>query len=135
MRERTRARQLAVQYLYQYDLLKDKAADVDEFLASEGADGVAASFARLLVEGCRAHWDELNKAIGEISEHWMLNRMPVTDRNVLRVGTYELKYCDDIPSKVTINEAIELAKTFGGKDSGAFVNGLLDKISRMLESE
>ncbi len=135
MRERTRARQLAVQYLYQYDLLKDKASEVDDFLADEGAEGEVASFAQMLIRGCREHWDELNQTVVEVSEHWQLNRMPVVDRNVLRVGAYELKYCDDIPSKVSINEAIELAKAFGGKDSGGFVNGLLDKIRAKYEDE
>jgi len=135
MRGRTRARQLALQYLYQYDLLRDNAADLDEFLAAEGADAEVASFARTLVDGCRTHWDELNQTIADVSEHWQLKRMPVIDRNVLRIGIYELRHCDDIPSKVTINEAIEIAKAFGGKDSGGFVNGLLDKVRLKNESE
>jgi len=135
MRDRSQARQLAVQYLYQYDLLKDKSADPDMFLADEhGRDDVAA-FARQLVDGCRSHWDELNQAIVDASEHWELRRMPVVDRNILRVGVYELLHCPDIPAKVVINEAIELAKNFGGKDSGSFVNGLLDKIRLKVRTE
>jgi transcription antitermination factor NusB len=135
MRGRSKARQLAVQYLYQYDLLKDKAADVGLFLSDECTEADVAAFARQLVEGCRSHWEELNQAIVEASEHWDLRRMPVIDRNVLRVGVYELKYCPDVPAKVAINEAIELAKTFGGKDSGGFVNGLLDKIRLKVRPE
>lgn len=135
MRGRSKARQLAVQYLYQYDLLKDKASDLETFLADENAEEDVAAFARQLVEGCRLHWDELNEAIVEASEHWEIRRMPVVDRNVLRVGVYELKYCPDVPLKVAINEAIELAKTFGGKDSGGFVNGLLDKIRMTVREE
>jgi len=135
MRGRSKARQLAVQYLYQYDLLKDKASDLEAFLGNENAEEDVATFARQLVEGCRSHWDELNAAIVEASEHWDLKRMPVIDRNVLRVGVYELKYCLDVPAKVAINEAIELAKAFGGKDSGGFVNGLLDKIRLAVRKE
>jgi transcription antitermination factor NusB len=135
MRGRSKARQLAVQYLYQYDLLKEKAADLNVFLANESAEEDVGAFARQLVEGCRAHWDELNQAMVEASEHWEIRRMPVVDRNILRVGIYELKYCNDIPAKVAINEAIEMAKSFGGKDSGAFVNGLLDKIRVKVRGE
>lgn len=126
---------MAVQYLYQYDLLKDKSADPDMFLADEHAQDDVAAFARQLVDGCRSHWDELNQAIVDASEHWELRRMPVVDRNILRVGVYELMHCPDIPAKVVINEAIELAKNFGGKDSGSFVNGLLDKIRLKVRTE
>ncbi len=125
---------MALQFLYQLDLLGDSAGTLDEFLdmqewdeAGESRDDVAA-YARSLGEGCREKWDELNETIAAVSEHWKISRMPAIDRNVLRIGAYELLYLDDIPDKVAINEAIELAKRFGGKDSGGFVNGILDKI-------
>ena len=134
MRSRTLARQMALQFLYQLDLLGDSACTMDEFLArqdwdetGESRDSVAA-YARKLGEGCREKWDELNETIAAVSEHWKISRMPAIDRNVLRIGAYELLHLDDIPDKVAINEAIELAKKFGGKDSGSFVNGILDRI-------
>ena len=134
MRSRTLARQMALQFLYQLDLLGDSACTMDEFLAGqdwdetgESRDSVAA-YARKLGEGCREKWDELNETIAAVSEHWKISRMPAIDRNVLRIGAYELLHLDDIPDKVAINEAIELAKEFGGRDSGSFVNVILDRI-------
>lgn len=86
-------------------------------------------FATELVRGVMDQRDALDTRIEAASEHWRLARMPVVDRNVLRLGTWELVQRADIPTSVTINEAIELAKRFGGAESRAFVNGLLDRIA------
>lgn len=86
-------------------------------------------FATELVRGVMDDRDALDTRIEAASENWRLARMPVVDRNVLRLGTWELVQRADIPTSVTINEAIELAKRFGGAESRAFVNGLLDRIA------
>ncbi len=129
MRSRTKARQVALQFLYQWDLIGEQACEAESFIRKSEAQGVAATFALELIEGCRALITELDKTIRAASDHWTIERMPVIDRNILRLGAYELLHRPDVPPKVAINEAIELAKTYGGKDSGAFVNGILDKIN------
>ena len=95
-------------------------------------DPEAKRFAAELVEGVWTHVRELDAIIQEHSHNWRVDRMSRIDRNILRLGIFELKYRDDIPRKVTLNEAIELGKTFGAEESGAFVNGLLDKVSQVL---
>jgi len=85
-------------------------------------------FARDLVLGCWKHREELDSRIAVVAENWEIHRMAVIDRNILRMATYEILHCPDIPPKVSINEAIELAKRFSTADSGAFVNGVLDRI-------
>ena len=85
-------------------------------------------FARELVEGVLEHLQEIDGCIRSVAENWDMGRMAVVDRNVLRLGTYELVYRPDIPGKVTINEAVDLAKRYGTAESGTFVNGILDRI-------
>lgn len=89
-------------------------------------------FAQRLAFGVHARRDEIDALLAESSANWKLGRMPVVDRNVLRVAAFELLACPDIPGSVTINEAIEVAKRFGGADSGAFVNGVLDALAQKL---
>lgn len=85
-------------------------------------------FVEELVEGVKKHWEEINAAITKYAPEWPLEQITIVDRNVLRLGIYELKYSLNIPAKVAINEAIELAKNFGGESSGKFVNGVLGAI-------
>ena len=87
-----------------------------------------AAFSACLVEGVRAHREEIDQMIKKYAKNWSLERIAVIDRNILRFAIYELRYLKEIPAKVTINEAIEIAKTYGSEDSGAFVNGILDQI-------
>ena len=94
---------------------------------SEGVD-----FANQLVHAYADHEDEINEIIRSASHHWRLERMPIVDRNVLRVAIVELREMGDIPKRVTLNEAVELAKRFGSEGSGAFVNGVLDRIATEL---
>ena len=94
---------------------------------SEGAD-----FANQLVRAYADHEDEVNGLIRSASHHWRLERMPIVDRNVLRVAIVELREMNDIPKRVTLNEAVELAKRFGSEGSGSFVNGVLDRIATEL---
>jgi transcription antitermination factor NusB len=136
LRKRTRARELALQALYQIDLRKDLAdTEIDQFLEKESDDTGMFNFARDLVVGCRARLDEIDASIKEVAENWDIHRMAVLDRNILRLAVYELKYLEDVPPKVTINEGVELGKRFSTASSGAFINGILDRIKRELSGE
>lgn len=132
--KRILARRAAVQILYQSEITGVPADKlVDEGLVPEEAK--ANEYARELVCGVSAHRAELDRAIGESSQNWAIDRMPVVDRSVLRLAVYEMRYVDDVPQSVAINEAVELAKAFGGEDdSHRFVNGILGRIARDSES-
>ena len=129
MKSRTRGRELALQFLYQVDL-RGKSANVerDQFLREEEPDKEARSFAQARIDGVLETQPELDAAIQEVAQNWDISRMAVIDRNVLRIATFELLHCKDIPPKVAINEAIEIGKRFSTSNSGAFINGILDKI-------
>lgn len=129
MRNRTIARELALQALYQLDLRGDEIFDeIDAFCKNSTDKYDIYKFSISLVNGCRSYLKEIDEKISSVTEHWELHRMAVIDKNILRLGVYELLYREDIPPKVSINEAIELAKKFSTKNSGIFVNGILDKI-------
>lgn len=129
MKKRTRSRELALQFLYQLDLRGDDLlAEAKDFLRNEERDAETQRFALRLVEGTFEHWDEIDKTIQGVAQNWNIARMAVVDRNVLRLATYELLHCKDIPPKVAINEAIELGKRYSTSNSGGFINGILDKI-------
>src|SRR5262245_33268931 len=129
MKKRTRARELALQFLYQLDLCgKEVLPDAKSFFRSQEDDQSAREFAIQLVLGVVAHQDEIDHAICAVAQNWELTRMAAIDRNVLRMAAYELLCCADIPPKVAINEAIELGKRYSTQNSGAFINGILDKI-------
>ena len=129
MRKRTLGRELALQLAYQVDLRgPDAMEDIEDQLTNGEFDAEVTGFARSLLEGYRGKAGEIDAKIEEVAKNWQLNRMAVIDRNILRLATYELLYCDDIPPLVAINEAIETAKKFSGRNSGPFVNGILDNI-------
>lgn len=129
MRNRTIARELALQALYQLDLRGDNILDdIENFCKKSTNKRDVYQFAIALTNGCRSHRKEIDEKISGVTEHWELRRMAIIDKNILRLGVYELLYRNDIPPKVSINEAIELAKKFSTKNSGTFVNGILDKI-------
>jgi transcription antitermination protein NusB len=135
---RRTARERALQALYQLEVSKGTPAEALEqaFVASaeeEGnADPDAKRFALQLIEGVTKELTALDALITEHSHNWRLDRMSRIDRNVLRLGVYELKHRADIPRKVTINEAVELGEKFGNEESSAFVNGLLDRVAAAL---
>jgi transcription antitermination protein NusB len=120
---------MAVKVLYQADMSGVSITEAFQ-LFCEHFGGAAESkvFAKELLDGIDAHLDEINRLISESSEHWRLDRMSIVDRNILRLAIYELLCRPDIPAKVSINEAVELGKKFGAEDSGAFINGILDRI-------
>lgn len=129
MKKRTRARELALQALYQLDLQgEDFAPEIAGFLNDEETDAETVEFALALVRGVALEREELDARISAVAQNWDISRMAVIDRNVLRMATYELLFLDEIPPKVSINEAIELGKRFSTKNSGAFINGILDRI-------
>jgi N utilization substance protein B len=135
MGARRTGRERALQALYQLDMAEGSSSG--EALASawsasseEGKpDPDAVKFAQELVDGVRAHQAEIDQLIEKHSHNWRLDRMSRIDRNVLRLGVFELKYRPDIPKKVSLNEAVELGKNFGTEESSAFVNGLLDRVA------
>ncbi|HEX3999185.1 MAG TPA: transcription antitermination factor NusB [Pirellulales bacterium] len=127
MSRRSRAREVALQVLYQDDLNPAMNPGVaDEFLQSRLRFAELVEFARSLVAGVRRNRSELDARLARTAEHWSLERMATTDRNVLRLGAYEILYADT-PDRVAINEAVELAKRFGTAQSAQFVNGILDR--------
>jgi transcription antitermination factor NusB len=132
VRRRTRGRELALQLLYMVDARGDEALlGVDDFLRQEAPDEAEAhAFARELLAGTLDHQEEIDKAISAAAQNWNLSRMALVDRNILRMAVYEMLYLKDIPAKVSINEAIEMGKRFSTQQSGAFINGILDRIRR-----
>jgi transcription antitermination factor NusB len=138
MRKRTRARELAIKVLYQMDvagLLNSSEADLDRVLVEAGQEEDVSAFARDLVKGFLERRDVIDGRIEEVSHNWKLDRMAVIDRNVLRIGAYELMYRDDVPALVSINEAIEIAKKFSTRKSGSFVNGVLDSLRKKFAAQ
>lgn len=133
MSNRHLARALALQSLYEWDFhdLKPKADEIMERNISEFAATLdEKEFALKLIKGIVDNREEIDATITKFAPDWPLPKITTVDRNVLRIGTYELKFDQEIPSKVAINEAIELAKTFGGESSGKFVNGVLGAVYR-----
>ncbi|MDD5424417.1 MAG: transcription antitermination factor NusB [Candidatus Omnitrophica bacterium] len=131
MRKRTQARECALQILYQADLRKETAEKLFlDYWRDSDAGSEVSDFASSLVLGTLKNIKKIDDTITGYASNWKLSRMAVIDRNVLRLATYELLFCDDIPQKVSINEAVDLAKKFGDMESGKFVNGILDKISK-----
>ncbi len=131
MRRRTRARETAMKTLYMLDTGGESALDEKEaFLAGESEDEEERSFAERLVDGVMEHRAQIDEAISKVADNWAMDRMATVDRNVLRMATFELLHCEDIPPKVSINEAIDIGKRYSTHNSGAFINGILDRIKR-----
>jgi len=128
MSRRSRAREIVLQVLYEDDLNPDRnLATADQFLARRlNHEKELVDFARELLAGVRRNRGELDRLLTERADNWSLDRMAVTDRNVLRLGAYEILH-SDTPQRVAINEAVELAKRFGARQSPQFVNGILDR--------
>ncbi len=135
MRKRTLSREIALKVLYAWEMTKDPP---EECLARYWAGGEEVSpdikeFTNTLIHGIFSKLEEIDRTIAAYATNWEIGRMATIDRNVLRIATFELLYITDMPPKVAINEAIEMAKKYGDKDSGKFVNGVLDKISKTEE--
>jgi len=124
-------RECAVQVLYGLDFYGDISADraVNIYLDGFSEEIINDPFLRTVVVGTWERRDEIDGVIRQYSTNWRLERMAVVDRNILRLAAFELLHMQDIPRKVSINEAIEVAKRFGGEDSPAFINGILDRVA------
>ena len=129
MLERRRARHQALHILYQREITEDTVARILEDASYSVEEGELTGFAREVLTGVEAHQGRLDRIIEEISENWALSRMPLVDRSILRLAVYEMLYRTDVPDSVAINEAVEMAKVYGGEDSSKFVNGILGRLS------
>jgi N utilization substance protein B len=129
MSRRSRAREIVLQVLYQDDLNPDQPDDIRlRFInARLNHDRALIEFAEELLAGVREHREAVDQHLEEIAQNWKLSRMAATDRNVLRLGAYEILFTDT-PDRVAINEAIELSKRYGTNNSSQFVNGVLDRL-------
>lgn len=138
---RRTAREWTLRFLYQFDLRGEPFADtvLQDFLtllpeeqpdAGPKEQEKITRFVESAVRGVIDHLPVLDQLIASHAHNWRLERMPVVDRNILRIAVYELRFCPDIPPVVAINEAIDIAKVFGDEDSGKFVNGILDQIHK-----
>ncbi|SPF42894.1 N utilization substance protein B homolog [Syntrophobacter sp. SbD1] len=137
MGQRRKSREIALQMLYQMEMTGQPPHMVidlyyelalGEDVKNPDLAKAVRPFAERLLNGVYAHRDQLDKMIVGASENWRIERMSIIDRNVLRIALYEMLYCLEIPPKVSINEAIDLGKTFGSPDSGGFINGILDHL-------
>ena|SRR5688572_26032815 len=131
---RRKAREYALQILYALDLNPDATSDfLKVFWEMNETREEISDYASHLVHGTLAQQEKIDGLISAHSSHWKLDRMAATDRNILRIGTYELLEEQSVPPKAVINEAIEIAKKFGSTDSATFINGVLDSIHQELQ--
>ena len=136
MGTRRNAREAAIKVLYQMDLMGQEAETAfDLFCRHYPPADEARSFARQLCIGVAENKAGIDELLEECSEHWSLGRMAIVDRNIMRLAVFEIRHCPDIPDRVTINEAIELAKLYGAEESGGFINGILDRIAKKGQRE
>ena len=127
---RSKARKRALDLLFEAEVRGEPVVALMEERSSLGADGgpPVPEYATELVRGVQAHRDRIDELLSSYAEGWTLDRMPAVDRNVLRIGAYELLWADDVPDKVAISEAVELAKELSTDASPSFVNGLLARL-------
>lgn len=137
MRNRTKSRECALKILYAFDIRKDSLNECAEAFWKDHneTNKEIVDFSLILAKGVYKNKDAIDVIISKYAKNWQIDRMPTIDRNILRLATFELIFAGDIPPKVSINEAIEMAKRYGDKDSGKFVNGVLDKINKSERNE
>ena len=136
MGTRRQARELAMQALFYMDIQNHASLQMLEcFCENFRPPKKSKSFLLKLVNGFLTNSTEIDSLIGRFSKNWKINRMSGVDRNVMRIAVYELLCCEDIPPKVSINEAVDIGKKFGTEESGAFINGIMDSIRHALEKE
>jgi N utilization substance protein B len=132
--ERTYARKQAIQALYQAEILEVSPASLLDDAGSFVDEAAPSQYASMLVRGVADHHVAIDSLLKRYSENWAIDRMPMVDRAILRLSCFEMGYVDEVPVSVTINEAVELAKEFGGEDDSArFVNGVLGRVAEYLE--
>ena len=123
---------MALQLLYQLDLRgeEDPSPHLSEFWSRHPVDPEVQTFTETLVRGTKLHQPKIDGLITQYTEHWDLGRMAVVDRNILREGIFELLWLAEVPPKVAINEALEVAKKFSTQESSRFINGILDRVRK-----
>lgn len=129
MLERRRARHQALHLLYQREITEDTVSRILSDGSWSSEDGEPTEYCREIVGGVEAAQERIDSIIEDISQNWVLSRMPLVDRSILRIAVYEMLYRDDVPDSVSINEAVEMAKVYGGEDSSKFVNGILGRLA------
>ena len=130
MGTRRKSREIAVQILYQLEINESDIEDaVSTYWDAYQPSTDLMEFSSHILHGVFKHRKDIDTIIGKTSDHWSIRRMPAVDRSILRAAIFEILYCPDIPLKVSIDEAIELAKKFGSDKSSSFVNGILDKVA------
>jgi transcription antitermination factor NusB len=134
--KRRKAREVALQLLYQLDLQGESNPEphLAEFWTRHPVDLEVREFADMLIRGTKLHERKIDEIISQSAQNWELDRMAVVDRNILRQGIFELLWMDEVPPKVAINEALEVAKKFSTHESSRFINGILDRIHKELRS-
>jgi N utilization substance protein B len=128
MGSRHQARERALQILFQYDIHGKPGLWLDEFWKPLQVDEDTKAFAEQIVAGVLQRKAEIDAVLAKYAINWKISRMPIVDRNILRAGLYEFFWMDDVPAKVTLDEAVELAKSFGDEEASKFVNGVLDTV-------
>lgn len=144
MRSRRKSREAALQALYQCDTLNEWTDEIvaryfevflpDSLKVASGTEQENVTFAKELIFGVSKHRAFIDAQIAAASTHWSVARMSRVDRNILRCAVYELAFLEEVPTNVSINEAIEIAKRFGSEDSPMFINGVLDRVSAELQA-
>jgi N utilization substance protein B len=127
--ERRKSRHQALHILYQREIIDQSVGSILEEGSLIEDDGDPSDFCRELLVGVEANQSRIDGVIESISENWVISRMPLVDRSILRQAAYEILYLDEIPDSVSINEAVEMAKVYGGEDSSKFVNGILGRLA------
>jgi N utilization substance protein B len=128
---RRKSRELALQALYQWNITRqDPSLILDQQKVNFSPADEEDEFAQQIIVGVLEHYNHIDELIEKFSEHWRLDRISIIDRNILRMAIFELLFREDIPPRVTLNEAIDLGKRFGSEDSSAFINGILDRIQK-----
>jgi transcription antitermination protein NusB len=130
MTRRSRGREVALQVLYQIEQNSEvPLGEVHSFIRRRLLDDPKlCEFTESLISGIKEHQAEIDSIISQVAENWRLDRMAAIDRNILRLGAFEMLFCPEVPAKVAINEALELAKRYSTAQSSRFVNGILDRV-------
>ncbi len=134
MGRRRQAREVALQLLYELDVRGpgEPGPTMDDFWKRQTLPEDVRAFAEVLVRGTAVHQTKIDELIGRFAEHWELDRMAVVDRNIMRAAIFELLWGTEVPPKVAINEALDIARKFSTEESTRFINGLLDRVRREL---
>lgn len=135
---RRKSREMALQFLFSHDFQEGSgspdtiATDLDMFCQIYDVGERALPYGRQLIQGICLHLDEIDTLLAEHSHNWRVERMSLVDRNILRIAVFEMRYIDDAPAQVAINEALEIAKRYSVEESVSFINGILDAVQSAL---